>query len=70
LDPDDIVVFGVATDVCDDAAIRGFLARGLKVRFVEDAARGLDDERVAISTAFWREEGVEFTTAEGIATTF
>jgi nicotinamidase-related amidase len=28
LDPDEIVVFGVATDVCDDAAIRGFLDRG------------------------------------------
>jgi nicotinamidase/pyrazinamidase len=70
LDPDEIVVFGVATDVCDDAAIRGFLARGRKVRFVEDAARGLDDERVAISTTFWREQGVEFTTAEGIASTF
>ena len=69
LDPDEIVVFGVATDVCDDAAIRGFLARGRKVRFVEDAARGLDDERVAISTTFWREQGVEFTTAEGIAST-
>ncbi|HEX9379700.1 MAG TPA: isochorismatase family cysteine hydrolase [Gaiellaceae bacterium] len=70
LDPDDIVVFGVATDVCDDAAIRGFLARGLKVRFVEDAARGLDDDRVAISTASWREQGVEFTNAEVIAGTF
>ena len=70
LDPDEIVVFGVATDVCDDAAIRGFLARGRKVRFVEDAARGLDDERVAISTTFWREQGVEFTTAEGIVATF
>jgi nicotinamidase/pyrazinamidase len=70
LDPDEIVVFGVATDVCDDAAIRGFLARGLKVRFVEDAARGLDDDRVAISTAFWREQGVEFTNAEVIAGTF
>jgi len=69
LDPDEIIVFGVATDVCDDAAIRGFLARGRKVRFVEDAARGLDDERVAISTTFWREQGVEFTTAEGIAGT-
>jgi len=66
LGPDEIVVFGVATDVCDDAAIRGFLARGLRVRFVEDAARGLDDERVAIRTTFWRENGVEFTTAEGI----
>ena len=70
LDPDEIVVFGVATDVCDDAAIRGFLARGLKVRFVEDAARGLDDDRVAISTAAWREQGVEFTKAEVIAGTF
>ena len=70
LDPDVIVVFGVATDVCDDAAIRGFLARGLKVRFVEDAARGLDDDRVAISTASWREQGVEFTKAEVIAGTF
>ena len=70
LDPDQIVVFGVATDVCDDAAIRGFLARGLKVRFVEDAARGLDDERVASCTAFWREQGVEFTTAEGVLGTF
>jgi nicotinamidase/pyrazinamidase len=70
LGPDEIVVFGVATDVCDDAAIRGFLARGLKVRFVEDAARGLDDDRVAISTTSWREQGVEFTTAEVIAANF
>jgi nicotinamidase/pyrazinamidase len=70
LDPDEVVLFGVATDVCVDAAIRGFLARGRKVTFVEDAARGLDDERAAISTAFWREQGVEFTTAEGIAATF
>jgi nicotinamidase/pyrazinamidase len=70
LDPDEIVVFGVATDVCDDAAIRGFLARELRVRFVKDAARGLDDERVAICTSLWREQGVEFTTAEVIANTF
>jgi nicotinamidase/pyrazinamidase len=66
LDPDEIVVFGVATDVCDDAAIRGFLERGRRVRFVEDAARGLDKGRVAACTAAWRERGVEFTTAEQI----
>jgi nicotinamidase/pyrazinamidase len=64
LDPDEIVLFGVATDVCDDAAIRGFLRRGRRVRFVEDAARGLDDERVAASLAAWREGGVELTTAD------
>jgi nicotinamidase/pyrazinamidase len=64
LDPDEIVLFGVATDVCDDAAIRGFLRRGRRVRFVEDAARGLDDERVAACLAAWREGGVAFTTAD------
>jgi nicotinamidase/pyrazinamidase len=64
LDPDEIVLFGVATDVCDDAAIRGFLRRGRRVRFVENAARGLDDERVAACLAAWREGGVELTTAD------
>jgi nicotinamidase/pyrazinamidase len=66
LDPDEIVVFGVATDVCDDAAIRGFLQRGRRVRFVEDAARGLDDARVDACTAAWRQAGVEFTTADEV----
>jgi len=66
LDPDEIVVFGVATDVCDDAAIRGFLDRGRRVRFVEDAARGLDESRVAACTATWRERGVELTTADTV----
>jgi nicotinamidase/pyrazinamidase len=66
LDPDEIVVFGVATDVCDDAAIRGFLLRGRRVRFVEDAARGLDEARVGAATAFWREAGVGFATADAV----
>jgi nicotinamidase/pyrazinamidase len=66
LDPDEIVVFGVATDVCDDAAIRGFLQRGRKVRFVEDAARGLNQERTAACTAAWREGGVKFTTVDEV----
>jgi nicotinamidase/pyrazinamidase len=66
LDPEEIVVFGVATDVCDDAAILGFLQRGRRVRFVEDAARGLDEARVAACTAVWRSRGVEFTTADEV----
>jgi nicotinamidase/pyrazinamidase len=66
LDPDEIVVFGVATDVCDDAAIRGFLQRGRKVRFVEDAARGLDEGRVTSCTTAWREQGVQFTTVSEV----
>ncbi len=66
LDPDELIVFGVATDVCDDAAIRGFLARGRRVTFVEDASRGLAEERTARCLAAWREGGVRFSTAAEI----
>ena len=66
LDQDEIVVFGVATDVCDDAAIRAFLQRGRRVRFVEDAAQGLDEARVTASMAAWRQAGVQFTTADEV----
>jgi nicotinamidase/pyrazinamidase len=66
LDPDEILVFGVATDVCDDAAIRGFLERGRKVSFVEDAARGLEEGRVTTCTSVWRDAGVAFTTANQV----
>jgi nicotinamidase/pyrazinamidase len=69
LDPDEIILFGVATDVCDDAAIRGLLQRGRRVRFVVDAARGLDEERVSACTAAWREHGVAFTTTEEVLAT-
>jgi nicotinamidase/pyrazinamidase len=67
LDPDEIVVFGVATDVCDDAAIRGFLQRGRRVVFVEDAAKGLDQARTEACTTFWRQGGVEFRAASEVA---
>jgi nicotinamidase/pyrazinamidase len=67
LDPDEIVLFGVATDVCDDAAIRGLLDRGRTVLFVEEASRGLDEARTAACTAAWREGGVRFVTIDEIA---
>jgi nicotinamidase/pyrazinamidase len=63
---DEAILFGVATDVCDDAAIRGLLERDVRVRFVEDAARGLDEDRVAVCTASWRQAGVEFTTVDQV----
>jgi nicotinamidase/pyrazinamidase len=66
LDPEEIVLFGVATDVCDNAAILGFLLRGRRVHFVEDAARGLDEERVAACMAVWRERGVDFATTDKV----
>ena len=70
LDPEEIVLFGVATDVCDNAAILGFLLRGRRVRFVEDAARGLDEQRTAACLAVWRERGVDFTATEEVVNSF
>jgi nicotinamidase/pyrazinamidase len=67
LDPEEIVLFGVATDICDDAAVRALLRRGRCVVFVEDAARGVDEARVAACTAEWRAAGVRFATAEEAA---
>jgi nicotinamidase/pyrazinamidase len=67
LDPEEILLFGVATDICDDAAVRALVRRGRRVAFIEDAARGVDDSRVAACTAAWREARVRFTTAEEAA---
>jgi nicotinamidase/pyrazinamidase len=64
LDPAEIILFGVATDICDDAAVRALLRRGRRIAFVEDASRGVDESRVAACTAAWREAGVRFTTSE------
>jgi nicotinamidase-related amidase len=53
LDPDEVILFGVATDVCDDAAIRGldegrvaactaaWRERGVEFTTAAEAARSL-----------------------------
>ena len=64
LDPEEVILFGVATDVCNAAAIRGLLARGRTVTFVEEASRGLDDARTAEFLTEWRAGGVRFATAD------
>jgi nicotinamidase/pyrazinamidase len=66
LQPSRVVVFGVATDVCDDAAIRGLRRRGYEVSFVEDASSGLDEARVAACTEHWRSLGVSFTSVDEV----
>jgi nicotinamidase/pyrazinamidase len=66
LDPSEVIVFGVATDVCDDAAIEGMLRRGRRVAFVEDAARGLDEARTEACLSQWRDAGVRFTSSHDV----
>ena len=68
LEPEEVVLFGVATDVCDDAAVRGLVARGHRVVFVEEASRGLDVERTAACIGAWQEAGVELASlADAVA---
>ena len=69
LQPDRVIVFGVATDVCDDAAIRGLRRRGYAVTWVEDASRGLDEARVERCRADWRELDVEVATVDDVLRT-
>jgi len=66
LDPSEVVLFGVATDVCDHAAVLGLVRRGRAVAFVEDAARGLSEQRVAACLAEWRRAGVRFTKVDEV----
>jgi nicotinamidase/pyrazinamidase len=70
LDPEEIVLFGVATDVCDDAAVRGLVSRGRSVAFVEEASRGLDETRTATCLAAWRDAGVRFVPLEEAVAAF
>jgi nicotinamidase/pyrazinamidase len=66
LGPDEVILFGVATDVCNDAAIRGLLARGQAVTFVEEASRGLNEARTLACTKAWRGSGVRFASVDEI----
>ena len=67
LDPEEIVLFGVATDVCDDAAIRGLLARG-RSRHVRrgGVARARRGPNAPPASRPGARRGVEFTTAEEV----
>jgi nicotinamidase/pyrazinamidase len=66
LEPDEVVLFGVATDICDDAAIKGLRARGYDVTFVEDASCGIDDERSQACIVDWRGGGVRVATVDDV----
>jgi nicotinamidase/pyrazinamidase len=64
LDPEEVIVFGVATDVCNAAAIRGLVAHGRTVTFIEEASRGLDAARTLACVSEWRAAGVRFASAD------
>jgi len=60
LKPDDIVLYGVATDVCDKAAVEGLVERRPHTRLfvVTDAVRGIDKDVSDQLLKDWGDEGV------------
>src|SRR5881398_1255814 len=60
LDPQDVVVYGVATDVCDKAAIEGLLERRPNTRLfaVTDAMKPIDRDVAEHLLKEWGDEGV------------
>jgi nicotinamidase-related amidase len=68
LRPTRVVLYGVATDVCDKYAIEGLLAHApqAEIHFVVDAARAIHEEDVDALLEGWRRQGVRMTTAAEI----
>ncbi|HEY6208479.1 MAG TPA: isochorismatase family cysteine hydrolase [Gemmatimonadales bacterium] len=60
LDPQDVVLYGVATDVCDKAAIEGLLERRPQTRLfvVTDGVKGIDHDVSEHLLKEWGDEGV------------
>jgi nicotinamidase-related amidase len=58
----EIILAGVASDVCDEQAIRGFLARGYPVTVVRDAIHSLGSQPDDAILAGWETLGARTTT--------
>jgi len=64
--PERVVVYGVATNVCVDYAVKGLLKRGIQVLYVKDAIKelpGLPLEEVLNS---WESKGAKASTTNDI----
>ncbi|MFQ6040341.1 MAG: cysteine hydrolase family protein [Candidatus Poribacteria bacterium] len=64
--PEQIVVYGVALDVCNAYAIEGFLKRRrYKLSLVKDATKPINQERGRELIEKWKSEGVQILTTDG-----
>ncbi len=68
LDPDDIVLYGVATDVCNRYAIEGLLARrpGARIWLVTDAQAPIHADRADALLGTWARRGVRMVTTADV----
>lgn len=69
IEPTDVVVYGVALDVCNRYAIEGLLARGIpRIHAVTDATKPIHAEVAEELLASWRERGVRLVTTSQVVT--
>ncbi len=61
-----VVMYGVATDVCDNFAVNGFKNMGIEVYAIEDAMQGVTPNNHRDAIARWRLEGVNVVRLEDI----
>ncbi len=68
LDPSDIVLYGVALDVCNRYAIDGLLQHrpGTVIHLVTDATRAIDPGNTATLLSDWERRGVKLVTAADV----
>lgn len=62
LNPDTVVVYGVTTNICVDAAVKGLAKRASKVYVVEDAIKELPN--IPLPFENWQKKGVELITLD------
>lgn len=60
LNPDTVVVYGVTTNVCVDAAVKGLVKKVNKVYVIKDAIKELPNIPLPFDT--WKKKGVEMIT--------
>lgn len=67
VNPKNIIVYGVALDVCDAYAIEGFLAMGrYKIYLVTDAVKPINEDRAQKLMEKWKAQGVKFITTSEV----
>jgi nicotinamidase/pyrazinamidase len=66
--PDEIVLYGVALDVCDRYAIEGLLTHrpAIRLTLVTDATRAINPDQAPVLLEGWRRRGVRFATGEEV----
>ena len=63
---EDVVIYGVVTEICIDHAVRILLGRGPWLHVVLDAIAALDEARGRECQQGWRAAGVELVTTEAV----